>query len=72
MTIKTFKIVLEVEMSQEEIDQWTEKSIYPKRAVGVAIGEYIAAEILPLSNTYQMGEMPDIKKITATIPRTKK
>lgn len=70
MTIKTFKIVLEVEMSQEEIDQWTEKSIYPKRAVGVAIGEYIATGEMP--DIYRMGEMPDIKKITATIPRTKK
>lgn len=70
MTIKTFKIVLEVEMSQEEIDQWNEKSIYPKRDVGVAIGEYIAMGEMP--DIYRMGEMPDIKKITATIPRTKK
>lgn len=69
MTIKTFKITFEVEMTEAQIKQWMADEQCQRRDVAEKIGDYIAIDILPLSRAYKIGMIPDIKKITGTLPR---
>lgn len=64
-----FKITFEVEMTEQQIKQWMRDEQCQRRDIGEKIGDYIACDIIPLSNAYNIGMTPDIKQITATIPR---